>query len=158
MMKPKTDDRELVATNKKARHDYFVIDSLEAGICLDGCEIKSIREHRLSIMESFARPKGSEMMLYGMHVVPYASARDVRDPVRPRKLLMHKKQIRKWSVTVLQEGFTIVPLSVYLLRGLAKVELALVRGKGHADRREDIKKRDAKRQIDRVMKSSRRGG
>lgn len=156
LKKPKSrEDMQIVASNRKARHDYQFLETFEAGICLAGCEIKSLREGKASINESFAHPRDGELFLYGMHIVAYPNARDVPDPVRPRKLLLHKKQIKKLSTMVSQQGLTIVPTQIYLRRSLAKVEIALARGKGRGDKRDDIKKRDAERQIQRALRGRR---
>jgi len=149
---PAQDGIQVLVSNRKAKHDYHFLEKLEAGICLAGCEIKSLREGRASIKESFAYPREGELYLYGMHIVAYPNAREVPDPVRPRKLLLHKRQIKKLSAMVVQAGLTLVPTRVYLKRGLAKVEIALAQGKSRGDKRDDIKKRDAHRQIQRVLK------
>jgi len=139
-----------VATNRRARHDYTVLESFEVGIELKGTEVKSLRAHKASLTESYARIDNGELFLCDMHITPYeyGSYNNV-DPVRKRKLLVHKKQIVKLAGYVLQKGMTLVPLKVYFKRGIAKVELALVKGKRQFDKRDAIRKREAKREVDR---------
>lgn len=146
---------KLVANNKKARHDYFIEETYEAGIVLSGTEIKSVRAGKASIKESYARVEKGEVILYGMNISPYEQGnRYNKDPMRPRKLLLHKREIRKLIGLTTQEGLTLVPLRLYLNSdGLAKVELAVARGKKLYDKRHDMAKREADRKIDRAMKS-----
>lgn len=146
---------KLVANNKKARHDYFIEDTYEAGIVLTGTEIKSVRAGKVSIKESYAKIEKGEMIIYGMNISPYEQGNRFNvDPLRPRKLLLHKQEIRKLIGYTTQEGLTIVPLRMYIdLNGRAKLEIAVARGKKNYDKRESIAKRDAARKIDRVMKS-----
>lgn len=148
-------ERKLVANNKKAYHDYFIEETYEAGIVLTGTEIKSVRQGKVSIKESYARIKDGEMMLYGMNISPYEQGnRFNTDPLRDRRLLLHKQEIRKLIGQTTLKGLTIVPLKMYINEdGLAKVEIGLARGKKNYDKREDIAKRDAKRDIDRRMKN-----
>ena len=136
-------ERKLVANNKKAYHDFFIEETYEAGIVLTGTEIKSVRQGKVSIKESYARIRDGEMMLYGMNI-----------SLRERKLLLHKQEIRKLIGQTTLKGLTIVPLKVYINEeGRAKVEIGLARGKKNYDKREDIAKRDAKRDMDRRMKT-----
>lgn len=146
---------KLVANNKKARHDYFIEDTYEAGIVLTGTEIKSVRAGKVSIKESYAKIEKGEMIIYGMNISPYEQGNRFNvEPLRPRKLLLHKQEIRKLIGYTTQEGLTIVPLRMYIdLNGRAKLEIAVARGKKNYDKRESIAKRDAARKIDRVMKS-----
>jgi SsrA-binding protein len=137
--------RRTLASNKAARHDYFIEEKLEAGIVLTGTEIKSLRAGRANLKESYARIMDGELILLGMNISPYehGNIHNV-DPVRPRKLLLHKREIRKLTALTQQQGLTLVPLSVYLTEnGLAKVEIAVAKGKKHYDKRESIAKRDA---------------
>ena len=147
-------ERKLVANNKKARHDYFLEEIFEAGIALTGTEIKSVRQGKVSIKESYARVDGGELILHGMNISPYKEGNRFNvDPVRPRRLLLHKKEIRKLIGATTQDGMTIVPVQMYINeRGLAKVEIALAKGKKNYDKRESIAKRDAKRNMDRAMR------
>lgn len=144
---------KIVATNRKAFHDYHVGETYEAGIALTGTEIKSVRQGMVSLRDSFARVENGEVFLYDMHVSPYdAGNRYNHEPRRTRKLLLHKSEIRKLATKTQEKGFTLIPLKVYLKGGRAKVELALAKGKRLYDKREDIKKRDVMRQVDRVIK------
>ncbi|MGI6177285.1 MAG: SsrA-binding protein SmpB [Eubacterium sp.] len=148
---------KLVANNKKARHDYFIENTYEAGIVLTGTEIKSVRQGKVSIKESYAQIVNGEMIIYGMNISPYEQGNRYNvDPLRPRKLLLHKREISKLAGAVSRQGYTLVPLRVYINgAGLAKVEVALARGKKEYDKRDAIAKRDAKRDIDRAMKKNR---
>ena len=147
-------ERKLVANNKKAYHDYFIEETYEAGIVLTGTEIKSVRQGRVSIKESYAKIENSEMILYGMNISPYEQGnRYNAEPLRPRKLLLHKQEIRKLIGYTTIKGLTLVPLKMYINEeGRAKVEIAVARGKKNYDKREDIATRDAKRDMDRKMK------
>jgi SsrA-binding protein len=147
-----------IATNHKAYSDYEVLDTLEAGIELRGSEVKSLREAKANLNDSFARIENNQVILYNVHISPYEQASYLNvEPTRPRKLLLHKKQIARLTGQVAQRGFTLVPLKMYFSdRGFAKLELALCKGKRLYDRREDIKRREADRQIRRVMKARRR--
>ncbi len=148
-------ERKPVANNKKARHDYFIEETYEAGIVLTGTEIKSVRAGKVSIKESYAKiDSRGELFLYGMNISPYEQGNRFNvDPVRPRKLLLHKKEIMKLLGAITRDGLTLVPLSMYINEdGRAKVELALARGKKNYDKRETIAKKDAARKIDRAMK------
>jgi SsrA-binding protein len=153
-MSKDTDDRKIVARNKKALHDYHVVEAMEAGLVLTGPEVKSIRGGRASLAEAYANVNGNEVWLYDMHVSPYDPAsRWNTDPTRPRKLLLHGKQIRKLIGASKEKGLTLVPLDLYISKGYIKVTLALVRGKKLFDKREDLKRRVAEREIDRAVKN-----
>ncbi len=142
-----------VAANRKAFHDYEVLEKIEAGISLTGTEIKSIRAGGANIREAHARPLDGEMWLYGAHIAQYAAGSwQNHEPTRPRKLLMHKKEIREWVRDMAERGLSIIPLNMYLKGGRAKVELGLVRGRKQYDKRQVIAKRDADRDIQRAMR------
>lgn len=143
----------LIAQNKKARHDYSIIDTVEAGMVLKGTEIKAIRNGRINIKDGFARISNGEVFLHNVHISPYEQGNQFNhDPLRTRKLLLHKKQIVKLIGEVKTTGTTLVPLKVYIKDGYAKVLIGVAKGKKKYDKREDIKKRDAKREIDRSLK------
>lgn len=149
-------DREsikIVASNKKARHEYFIEDTYETGISLHGTEVKSIRMSQCSIKESFIRVVNGEVFIMGMHVNPYEKGNIFnKDPLRVRKLLLHKSEIVKITGKIAEKGYTLVPLSVYLKGSLVKVEIALAKGKKLYDKREDIAKKDQKRDAQREFK------
>ena len=147
-------ERKLVANNKKAYHDYFIEETYEAGIVLTGTEIKSVRQGKVSIKESYAKIENGEMFLYGMNISPYEQGNRYNvEPLRPRKLLLHKQEIRKLIGYTTIKGLTLVPLKMYINEeGRAKVELAVARGKKNYDKCDDIAKRDAKRDMDRKLK------
>lgn len=143
-----------LANNKKAFHDYFIEKKYEAGIELIGSEVKSIKQGKVSIKESFIGDRNGEMFIYGMHVIPYKESYDQSlDPTRTRKLLLHKKEINTLIGKKTQAGYTIVPLSIYEQNGLVKVQIALAKGKKLYDKRESIKRKDADRRIDRALKN-----
>ncbi len=143
-----------VASNRKARHDYFVEESFECGIELRGTEVKSMRQGRVNLKESYAAVKNGEMIVSGMHISPYEQGNIFNtDPLRPKRLLMHRREIRRLEALVQRQGYTLVPLSVYLKNGRMKLELGLCRGKKLHDKRDDMAERDARRDIDRAMKS-----
>ena len=148
-------ERKLVANNKKARHDFFIEEVYEAGIVLTGTEIKSVRQGKVSIKESFAKIENGEMILFGMNISPYEQGNRYNvDPLRPRKLLLHKQEIRKLIGYTTIKGLTLVPLQMYINEdGRAKIEIAVARGKKLYDKRDDIAKRDAQRDMDRSMKN-----
>jgi SsrA-binding protein len=147
---------KVLAHNRKAKHEYFLLDIYEAGIVLKGSEIKSIRAGQLSLAQAYVSIEGGEAWLNNAHIAPYDQAgRFNHDPLRPRKLLLHRKQIKKLFESVRQKGTTIVPLRVYLKDGIAKVEIALAKGKKHYDKRAEIAKRDAQRELDRRYKQRR---
>lgn len=144
---------KLVANNKKAYHDYFIEEKYEAGLVLHGTEVKSMRLGKCSIKESFVRIENNEVWVYGMHISPYEKGNIFnRDPLRPKKLLMHKAQIRKLVGQLAEKGFTLVPLQVYFKDGRAKVELGLARGKKLYDKRQDIAKKDQRREAEKEFK------
>lgn len=147
-------ERKIVANNKKAYHDYFIEETYEAGIVLTGTEIKSVRKGKVSIKESYAKIYNGEMMLLGMNISPYEQGNRYNvDPLRDRKLLLHKQEIRKLIGYTTMKGLTIVPLKMYINEeGRAKVEIGVARGKKNYDKREDIARRDAQRDMDRKMK------
>lgn len=149
-----SDDRiKLIARNRKARHRYDVLDTWEAGLVLKGSEVKSLREGKVSIGEAFARIEGGEVWLYDMHIAPYGPAGpDAHDPTRRRKLLLHGYEIRRLVGKVEPAGHTLVPLELYFRDGVAKVKLGLARGKKRRDRREDLKRREAEREMERAWK------
>ncbi len=143
-----------VASNRKARHDYFVEEAFECGIELRGTEVKSMRQGRVNLKESYAAVKNGEMIVSGMHISPYEQGNIFNtDPLRPKRLLMHRREIRRLEALVQRQGYTLVPLSVYLKNGRMKLELGLCRGKKLHDKRDDMAERDARRDIDRAMKS-----
>lgn len=143
-----------LANNKKAFHEYFIEKKYEAGIELIGQEVKSIKQGKVSIKESYIGDRNGQMYIYGMHVSPFKEAYDKNvDPLRTRKLLLHKKEINSLIGKKTQDGYTIVPLSVYENKGLIKIEIALAKGKKLYDKREAIKRKDAKRKIDRALKN-----
>lgn len=147
------DNIKVVSTNRKAKFEYFLIETFEAGIALQGSEIKSIRAGQISLAEAYVQTDGEEAWLMGAHIAPYEQAnRFNHDPVRPRRLLLHKKEIRELWDSVRQKGMTIVPTQVYLKDGRAKVEIALARGKKSYDKRETIAKRDRERDTAREMR------
>lgn len=142
-----------VTVNRKARHDYHIVRTLEAGLSLRGTEIKSIREGRVSIREAYVRPDEGEVWLVGAHIAHYAPAGAANhDPTRRRRLLLHKRQIAELSREVEGQGVTVVPLRLYLKGGRAKLEIAIGRGKKHYDKRADIAKKDADRQMQRALR------
>lgn len=144
---------KIAAQNRKAHHDYFVEDRYEAGIELAGTEVKSIRQGRVNLKDSYCVAKDGEIYAHSMHISPYEQGNIFnKDPLRPRRLLMHKREIMRLFGRVKQDGYALIPLSVYFRGSLAKVEVALARGKKLYDKREDAAKKDAKRQIDRAMK------
>jgi SsrA-binding protein len=144
---------KVVATNRRARHEYFILETYEAGITLQGSEIKSVRAGQISLAEAYVRIDGHEAWLEDAHIAPYEQASIFNhEPRRPRKLLLHRKEIHKlWNI-VRQKGVTIIPLSVYLKNGRAKVEIAIVKGKKLYDKRAEITKRDTEREIERQLR------
>ena len=148
---------KLVANNKKAYHDYFIDDSFEAGIELYGTEVKSIRMGKCSIKESFIKIENGQVYVYGMHVSPYEKGNIFnKDPLRIRKLLLHRAEIRRLLSKIKEKGYTLVPLKVYFKGSLVKVEMGLARGKKLYDQREDIAKKDARREIERGFREKNR--
>lgn len=143
----------LIANNKKAYHDYFIEETYEAGIALHGTEVKSLRMGKCSIKESFVRIENEEVYIYGMHISPYEKGNIFnRDPLRVKKLLLHKSEIRKMKGKIAEKGYTLVPLKVYFNRSLVKVEIGLVKGKKLYDKRQDIAKKDQRREAERDFK------
>ena len=155
MKKPKTKDAPL-AQNKKARHDYQILETIEAGLVLTGTEIKSVRERRINLKDGFAQIHNGEAWLMNVHISEYTQGnRFNHDPLRARKLLLHKKEIQKLTGQTSEKGITIVPLKVYLKHGFAKVLLGIAKGKHDYEKRETIKKRDQEREIRRTLKNYR---
>ncbi|MBM4265324.1 MAG: SsrA-binding protein SmpB [Deltaproteobacteria bacterium] len=150
---------KLIAQNRKARHEYFIDERFEAGIVLTGPEVKSLRDGQVNLRDSYARvTKDGEMVLVGVHISPYGhAAREELDPDRARKLLLHRREIDRLAGKVRERGFTLIPTRLYWKGGRAKVEIGLARGKEHRDKREDLRKAEQRREIDRAMKSRRRG-
>ncbi len=145
----------IVCQNRKARHDYFILDEYEAGMVLLGTEVKSLRLGRGNLKDSYARIRGGEMFLYNMHIGAYPfAAYGNHDPLRPRKLLMHKQEIKRIIGNVQEKGQTLIPLQVYFRDGKAKVTLAIAKGKRKYDKRDAIRKREEKRELDRAKRTS----
>ena len=148
-------DLPRVAQNKKAYHDYFVLETYEAGIALYGTEVKSIRKGRVNLKDSWCHIVNGEIFANGMHISPYEQGNIFnRDPMRPKKLLMHKREINRLYAEVKQQGLTLVPLSIYFLNGRAKLEVGLCKGKKNYDKREAQALKDAKRDMERGMKAN----
>lgn len=156
--KKKTDNSNTIALNKKARHDYFIEQSLEAGISLEGWEVKSLRDGRVQIKESYVILKNNELFLFGAHISPLISASTHvdPDPTRTRKLLLHRLEINRLRDKINQKGATVVPLKLYWVRGKVKLEIGLAKGKKSHDKRQDIKDKDWKRDKARALKESNR--
>ena len=145
---------KVAATNRKARHDYFILERFEAGIELMGTEVKSIRAGRVNLKDAFCQVKNGELFVYNMHVSPYEQGNRFNgEPLRDRRLLMHKREIRKLQAAVMQDGFALVPLSLYFKNSRVKVEVGVCKGKKLYDKRESDAKRQADRDIDRQMKN-----
>ena len=144
---------KMIANNKKAYHDYFIEDKYEAGIALHGTEVKSLRMGKCSIKESFIRIENGEMFAYGMHISPYEKGNIFnKDPLRVKKLLLHKYEINKLAGKLAEQGYTLVPLQVYFSKGKAKMEIGLAKGKKLYDKRQDIAKKDQRRENERDFK------
>ena len=146
---------KVIATNRRARYDYHILETAEAGIALTGAEIKSVRDGRVNISEAYAQVRDGEMTLLNMHIAPFKGASHYsveQDTTRPRKLLLHKSQIRRFGLAVERERLTIVPLRIYIRNHLAKLEIGLGRGKRQYDRRETIRRRDAERERARAVR------
>ena len=154
MKQEKEDQHKTVATNRKAYHDYFIEEKLEAGVMLRGTEVKSLREGRVNLQDSYASVDGGEVFLHHCHISPYSHGNIMNhDPLRARKLLLHRKEINKLIGKTQQKGLTLIPLRIYFSKqGKAKVELALAKGKKQYDRRESIKAREAGREVERAIK------
>ncbi len=148
-----SDNIKIISQNKKARHDYFIIEEIEAGIELYGTEVKSVRMGKVNLTDAYASIDKQEVFIKGMNISPYEQGNIFnRDPLREKKLLLHKNEIRKLIGQIQQQGYSLIPLKVYLKGSLVKVTLAVVKGKKLYDKREDIAKRDAKRDMDRAFK------
>jgi len=144
---------KLISSNRKARHDYHIDETFEAGIILTGTEVKSVRNTRVNLKDSYARVENSELFLYNMHISPYEQGnRFNHDPLRTRKLLMRKVEIGRLAGKVKEKGFTLVPLKIYLKQGLVKIELGLGRGKKSYDKRQTIAERESRRDMERAFK------
>jgi SsrA-binding protein len=153
MNRPERDAKKVIARNRKALHEYEILDTWEAGLVLTGPEVKSIRAGKVSLGEAFARVEGSEVWLYGMHISPYDPAsRWNADPLRTRKLLLNAREIRRLIGATKEKGLTLVPLDLYFRRGYARITLALARGKKLYDKRQSIKERESAREIERASK------
>ena len=147
----------VITVNRKARHDYHIQESFEAGVVLKGSEIKSIRAGRVNLSDAYARPENGELWLYNSHIASYdAASYNTHEPKRPRKLLLHRKEIDDLAGKVTQKGLTLVPLKLYIKHGVAKLELGVAKGKKVYDKREAIARRDADREMERAMKYRRR--
>jgi SsrA-binding protein len=150
-------DSRVITVNRKAYHNYHIEESIEAGILLKGSEIKSIREGKVNLSDAYARPENGELWLYNSHIASYdAASYNTHEPIRPRKLLLHRKEIDGLAGKVMQKGLTLVPLKLYIKHGVAKVELGVAKGKKVYDKREAIARRDAEREMERAMKHRRR--
>ena len=151
-------DMKLVANNKKAYHDYFIEEKYEAGLVLHGTEVKSLRMGKCSVKEAFIRVENGEVFIYGMHISPYEKGNIFnKDPLRVKKLLLHRQQIRKLIGDSSEKGYTIVPLQVYFRDGRAKIEIGLARGKKLYDKRQDIARKDQRREMEKELKVRLRG-
>lgn len=151
------EELRVIARNKKARHDFNIEEIYEAGIVLKGTEIKSIREGKVNLKDSFAMVEKGEIFLYNMHISPYSHGnRENHEPERKRKLLLNKREIRSFIGKITMKGYTLVPLSIYIKKNLAKVELALARGKNVRDKRHDIARKTAEREIEKAFKERQR--
>ena len=156
-MAGKTENTKTLAQNKKARHEYFIIETLEAGIELFGTEVKSARQGKINLTDAYAAINNGEVFIKQMNISPFEQGNIFnRDPMRDRKLLLHKKEIMKLVGQMKQDGYALIPLSVYLKGSLVKVSLAVAKGKKLYDKREDIARKDAKRNIERTLKSNNR--
>lgn len=155
MSKPDTEDQiAIIARNKRARHDYEILDTWETGIVLTGTEVKALRDGRANLTDAFGVVKDGEVYLLNLHIGAYGHGSNFNhEPTRTRKLLLHRREIRRLIGAVERQGLTLVPLDLYFVRGRVKARLALVRGKQQHDKREDLKKRDADREIARAMRS-----
>lgn len=150
---------KIISTNRKARHDYHIEETYEAGIVLTGTEVKSVRNSRVNLKDSYARVENGELFLYNMHISPYEPGnRFNHDPLRVRKLLMHRMEIGRLAGKIKEKGYALIPLRIYLSGGLIKVELGLARGKKLYDKRRDIAERDSKREMERAFREKQREG
>ncbi len=146
---------KLIAENRRARHEYNFLERVEAGLALQGSEVKSLRQGHATLQRAYADPRDGELWLVGLHIPPYEQASQPHDPDRDRKLLLHRRQIDKLSSQVAERGLTLVPIRLYFKDGRAKVELALARGKEQRDKRRDIADRETKRRLERELKARR---
>ena len=150
---PRQQGKKEIAANRKAFHDYFILERFEAGIVLAGTEVKSVRNGQINLKDSFCTVKDGELWARGIHISPYDKGNIFnKDPVRPRKLLMHKREIAKLNARVMQDGNALIPLSLYFKDGLVKVEIGLCKGKKIHDKRDSIAERESKREVERTMK------
>jgi len=157
-MGKKNEGIKIACENRKARHDYFIHEAFEAGLVLQGTEVKSLREGKANLKDSYGQIQNGEIYIQGLHISPYEQGNIFNhDPLRPRKLLMHKAQIVKLFSQTREKGFTLVPLKIYFVRGKAKMELALVSGKKNYDKRQTLADKAAKRDMERAMKDRQRG-
>jgi len=149
-------DKVIIAQNKRALRNFFILDTYEAGIVLEGCEVKSIRSHRLNLRDSYGRIKDGQLFLFNMHISPYGKSRteDI-NPTRTRKLLMHKREIKKITQKLIDKSVTLVPLSVYMVKNRVKIEMALAKGKAGRDKRRDLQDREHEIEIKRALKNNR---
>lgn len=149
-----SDNVKIITTNRKARHNYFIEEQLEAGIVLLGSEVKSLREGRANLQDSFCRVSKGEMVLFNCHISPYSHGSEYfgHEPVRPRKLLLHRREINRWRKATEQKGYTIVPLKLYFSEGHVKAEIGLARGKKQYDKRADISEQENKRRLERLLR------
>ena len=147
------ENKIIIAQNKKALRDFFILNTYEAGIILEGCEVKSIRDHRLNLKDSYGRIRNDELLLYNMHISPYSKSRaeDI-NPTRTRKLLMHRREIGRIAGKLTDRSLTLVPLRVYMIKNKVKVELALAKGKAKRDKRRDLQNREHELEIKRALK------
>lgn len=153
-----SEEIKTIARNKRARHEYHVVDSVEAGIVLRGTEVKSVRLGKIQLVESFARLENGEVFLHGAHISPYEQGNRFNvDPMRRRKLLFHRSQIRRLGRQVMDKGMTLIPLSAYIRNGVVKIEIGICRGKRQYDKRETLAKRDADREMERAVRRRGRG-
>ena len=156
-MANKKDGIKIVAENRKARHEYHILECWEAGMVLTGTEVKSLRRGKASLQDAFARIEDGEALVYNMHISPYEEGnRFNHEPKRVRKLLLHKQEINKIFAQLREKGLALIPLKVYFSRGMAKMEIALARGKKLYDKREDLAAKDAKREVERAFKERQR--
>lgn len=144
---------KIVTSNRRARREYFIEDTLEAGLVLQGTEVKALREGRANLQDAYCKVENGEMYLIGAHVSPYSHGNlNNHDPLRPRKLLMHRREIARWKKAIEQKGYTIIPLKLYFKEGYAKVEIGLAKGKKLYDKRADIATRETERRLDRTLR------
>lgn len=150
-------DKKVICTNRKGHRDYFFLDRFEAGMVLTGTEVKSLRDGKANLKDSYAGIQGEELFLYNMHISPYTHGNITNhEPTRTRKLLMHKREIRRLIGKIQEKGLSLIPVTVYFLKGRAKVELALAKGKRQYDKRQDMKQREDRREMERAMKTRNR--